>query len=133
MLTTRDAARAGAAVLATAAAFQVALSAGMPWGAAAWGGRYPGRLPTGLRAASAGAALALGSGAAIAVVPGLVDPGVRLRVLQGAAAYLAAGTVLNAVSPSPVERLWSPVNAAGAWLLWQAATGDDAGDPNPAA
>lgn len=120
MITARQAGYAGGVLVGGAALFQVGLAAGAPWGAAAWGGRHPGRLPAGLRGASAVSALLLGSVAATAAVPGLVDAGVRTRVLRGTAAYLAVGTVLNAVSPSPVERWWSPVNAVGAVLLWRA-------------
>jgi hypothetical protein len=56
---------------------------------------------------------------------GAVLAGTRMRLLRGTAVYLALGTLLNAVSRSPVERVWSPVNAAGAVLLWQAAQPSD--------
>ena len=121
MLTARDAGRAGGAVLGGAALFQLGLAAGAPWGAGAWGGGHPGRLPAGLRVASAVSSLVLGSVATIAASPELVDTKTRTRVLRGAAAYLAVGTVVNVVSRSPVERVWSPVNAVGALLLLRAA------------
>ncbi|WP_432536980.1 hypothetical protein [Kineococcus arenarius] len=102
------------------AAFQVALAAGAPWGAAAWGGANPGVLPPGLRAASAGSAAVY---ALLAVTAGsaLVPPRARRRVLTGAAGVTALGTALNLASPSLVERaLWTPVAAALTVLLWRA-------------
>ncbi|WP_432494595.1 hypothetical protein [Kineococcus gypseus] len=102
------------------AAFQLALAAGAPWGAAAWGGANPGVLPAGLRAASAASAAAYGL---LAVTAGtaLVPARARRRVLTGAGALMVVGTALNLASPSPVERaLWTPVAAALAVLLLRA-------------
>ena len=120
MITAQAAGRAGGALLAGVALFQLGLAAGAPWGAAAWGGARPGRLPAGLRAASGASAVLIGGIAATAAVPELVPSGTRARVLRGAAIYLALGVPLNAVSRSPVERVWAPVNACGAMLLWRA-------------
>jgi hypothetical protein len=121
VLTARDTGRAAGALLAGVALFQVGLAAGAPWGSAAWGGSHPGRLPGRLRVASAASAVLIGSVAAIAAAPGLVGAGTRTRVLRAAAIYLAVGTPLNAVSRSPVERVWAPINAVGAAVLWRAA------------
>ncbi|WP_432483013.1 hypothetical protein [Kineococcus esterisolvens] len=88
-------------------------------GAAAWGGANPGALPPGLRAASAGSAVAY---ALLAVTAGsaLVPPRARRRVLTGAACVTALGTVMNLASPSLPERvLWTPVAAALTVLLWR--------------
>jgi hypothetical protein len=123
VITTESAGRAAGGLLAATAAFQVGLAAGAPWGAAAWGGSHPGQLPTGQRVASAASAALLGTVATVAAAPGLVENPVRTRVLRGAAVYLALGTAANAASRSPVERVWSPVNAVGAVLLWRAAQG----------
>ena len=112
--------RGAAVVLGGAALFQVGLAAGAPWGAAAWGGRRQGTLPAGLRAASAGSAVVLGAIAALAASPDLAHPVLRTRILRGSAAYLAIGALANAASRSPVERVWAPVNAVGAVLLWRA-------------
>ena len=46
-----------AVLLSGMAGFQIALAAGAPWGAAAWGGASPGVLPRGLRVSSAGSGL----------------------------------------------------------------------------
>lgn len=111
---------AAAALLAVTAAFQVALAAGAPWGAAAWGGAHPGVLPAGLRAASAATLVVYGPLAAVAVGrPG--RPATRRRVLRGASGLMVLGTVMNAASPSTVEKVWVPVTAALAVLLWRAA------------
>ena len=104
-----------ATLLGVISLFQIALAAGAPWGAASWGGRHPGRLPTGYRIGSA--------------VAGLLFYPVVAWVVLGAAGLLgddavgsggAAGlwvfaglfglsTVVNLISPSKVERIWAPV------------------------
>jgi predicted MFS family arabinose efflux permease len=120
-----SAARAAAALIGSTAVFQVTLAAGAPWGAAAWGGRHPGVLPTRLRRASAVSALALGSLAVAVGSPDLLDPTVRRRVLLSAVGYFALGTAMNAASPSPVERaIWTPVAGTTAGLLWRATPRD---------
>jgi hypothetical protein len=111
---------AAVALAGVVAAFQGALAAGAPWGAAAWGGANPGVLPAGLRAASAGSALLY---VLLAVTTGsaLVPARPRRRILTVATGLMAVGTVLNLVSPSVVERvIWTPVAAALAVLLWLA-------------
>ncbi len=99
-------------------AFQLALALGAPWGAAAWGGRNPGVLPTGLRVASAFvgvvvypliALVILAAGGAIA------DdwlPIGRTVVMWILAAFFVLGTVVNAISRSPIERIWAAVSLA---------------------
>lgn len=99
--------------------FQIALAAGAPWGSAAWGGGHPGVLPTGLRLASAGA----GAFWLIAAL-GLSRPGLPTSVvgawgIRALAAFAGASVVLNAVSASPPERLWSPVSLVLAVACWQ--------------
>ena len=104
--------------LGTFAVLQSALAAGAPIGRAAYGGRHEGRLPTGLRATSAVAALGYAAGA-VALLRDSKRPGVRRRVLTGLAFAMGAGTVANAVSPSPPERVWSPVCAVVAIASWR--------------
>ncbi len=101
-------------------AFQAALALGVPWGAAAWGGRHPGVLPRHLRSASAVAAPVVGGLAAVAAGGLLGDRG-RRRVLLGVAGYAGLGVVVNAASPSVAERaVWTPMCALGAALAVQA-------------
>ncbi len=100
--------------------FQVALAAGAPWGAAAWGGANAGVLQVGLRVASGVSALVWAGVAAVSVGRVLGSVG-RRRLLLGVAAYSTLGIALNAASPSQTERaVWVPLTAVGAGLAWMA-------------
>jgi hypothetical protein len=101
------------ALLALAAAFQVGLAAGAPWGAAAYGGRAvtdDGTLPRGYRLGSGVAALVLVGAiwvvlaAAGAVGRGLVSAGLLTVVLWGLAALFGLNTLGNARGRHAVER-----------------------------
>ncbi len=105
---------AAAVLFVALAVFQVALAGGMPWGKAAWGGGQA-ELGVGLRVAS-GVQAALASGFALVV---LRRAGYRIwsplpwrwhpAAVWVLAAYMAIGTLLNAISRSPVERaIWTP-------------------------
>ncbi len=102
-------------------AFQVALASGAPWGAAAWGGAHSGVLPDRLRLASGVSALAFVGVAAIAARhprPGRCG---RRWALLGMGVYLGFGVVLNAISPSLIERaIWVPLTALGSLLAFKA-------------
>jgi hypothetical protein len=111
--------RRGAALVYVAASagvmlFQVALAAGMPWGAYAMGGAFPGRLPIALRlAALVQAVLIAGMVVVILSRAGLVPAG-RSGVARWLAwvvvAVAALGFVLNLITPSTGERaIWAPV------------------------
>ncbi len=95
-------------------AFQVLLALGVPWGAYAMGGTYPGRLPPAMRVVAAAQALVLG---VLAIVV-LSRAGVTARELTAGYPWLiwvvvaitALSVVVNAASRSPGERkLWVPV------------------------
>ncbi len=105
-------------LLAGVGTFQAALVAGAPWGAAAWGGQAPGVLPTSLRVASAVAVLVYSGLAAIVATDGLGTTA-RRRLLSGASLLMVLGTVGNLATQSPVERLWAPVAATLAVMLWR--------------
>ena len=116
-MSAQAAAWAHAGFTAFVIAFQLALAAGAPWGRAAMGGRFPGRLPPPMRVASVVQATIL------AGLSGLVlaraGPGVWVAVAIG---FVAA--VLNLITPSRVERaIWGPV-AVGllATSVWVALT-----------
>jgi hypothetical protein len=100
--------------------FQIGLSLGAPWGSAAWGGQHPGRLPGRLRIASVAAVLILAFLAwLLAARAGLVSaspvPESWLAPATWVATgYFALGTIVNLISRSPVERVWSPVSLATA-------------------
>jgi hypothetical protein len=110
--------RVAVSLLAGVGAFELALAAGAPWGAAAWGGQSPGVLPTSLRVASAAAVLVYG-GLAVLVATDRVGWMWRARLLTAASLLIALGTVGNLASQSPVERVWAPVAATLAVMLWR--------------
>lgn len=105
-------------ILAGMGTFQLALVAGAPWGAAAWGGQATGVLPDSLRVASA-ANVVVYLGLAATVTTTRLGLMVRRRLLTGASLIMVLGTVMNLATRSPVERLWAPVAAALAVLLWR--------------
>lgn len=104
----------GAALLGVVMAFQLALAAGAPWGAASWGGQYEGVLPPTMRVSSLIAGLVVYPLLIVVVLSagGVVDlawpnPGpTTMWVLAG---FLGLGGLMNLVSRSKVERLWAPV------------------------
>jgi hypothetical protein len=112
--------RAAAALLTLTAAFEVGLALGAPWGAAAWGGTHPGVLPAGLRLVSA-ASLAIYLPLTAIAAGWLGGPALRRRVLRVASGLMLVGVLANSASPSMVEKVWVPVTAALAVLLWRAA------------
>ena len=111
---------AAVALICSVILFQIGLVLGAPWGAAAWGGQNPGRLPTRLRSASAVAVVVLLFLAwLIAAAAGLVSVSPLPAMWLGpatwvAAAYFTLGAIVNLVSRSPIERFWAPVALAAA-------------------
>lgn len=98
-------------------AFQVALVAGAPWGRLTMGGRFPGRLPRGMRSVAAFSALLLVAFAVmVAGRAGLALPGTSLVAPWSVwivVGYAVLGVVANAATPSRGERaLWLPVTLA---------------------
>jgi hypothetical protein len=110
--------RVALALLGGVTTFQLALVAGAPWGAAALGGQTPGVLPPSLRVVSAISVLVYGGLAAL-VVTDRLGRTARTRLLTGASVLIGLGAVANLVSQSPVERLWAPVAATLAVMLWR--------------
>lgn len=110
--------RTALTLLAGLSAFQLALVAGAPWGAAAWAGQAPGVLPTSLRVASAVSVLVY-SGLAAIVATDRLGSSARRRVLTAASLLMVLGTVANLATQSPLERLWAPVAATLAVMLWR--------------
>ena len=92
--------------------FQLALAGGAAWGAASWGGRHSGVLPTHLRVASLVAGAVIYPLVIITVLDGadLLDLGwpnpgpLTMWVIAG---FFGLGTLMNLVSPSRIERLWA--------------------------
>ena len=103
-----------ASLLGLIALFQIALAAGVPWGAASWGGRHPGRLPTGYRVGSAVAGLFFYPAVAVYILysAGVLGDGTSIGGVAGLwvlAGIFGLSTVINLISPSKVERIWAPV------------------------
>jgi len=103
-----------AVVVIGAAAFQVGLAAGAPWGEFAMGGRFPGTFPVPLRVSAAVQGVVLiGLGAIVLARAGLAFDawGASARTLVwGVVAFCVASLVLNSITPSRKERLvWAPV------------------------
>jgi hypothetical protein len=102
-------------LLALLTLFQAGLALGAPWGEIAWGGRNPGVLPSSLRIASGVAAVVIYPLVIVLVLAGagVIDdnwvPIDTTVVMWALAALLAVGAVMNAISRSPRERLWTPV------------------------
>jgi hypothetical protein len=95
-------------------AFQIAMAAGLPWGAYAMGGAYPGAFPPALRVAALVQAALL----ALCALVVLARAGVALTSWASASrtaiwfvvALSAISFVLNTITPSGSERaIWAPV------------------------
>jgi len=93
--------------------FQGCLAAGVPWGEASMGGRYPGKYPPKMRVVAIINILILLFIAAIVLAEAdLLLP--QLKSISGFAIWVIAGffvigTVLNTITPSKIERIWAPV------------------------
>jgi hypothetical protein len=102
-------------LLAVLMLFQLALAVGAPWGAAAYGGGFPGVMPKGMRINS----LVFGALIYPVIISYVLDaggvrgagwlPGTRSVVMWIMAAFFALGTVANFASRSKIERIWGPV------------------------
>lgn len=110
-----------AVLLLAVVAFQFALAAGAPWGAATQGGMNEGVLPDALRIGNVITAVIYALLAAIAGTS-FATATLRRRVLYVAAGAMVLATLLNIASTSFVERIiWAPVTIALLITLWQAA------------
>jgi hypothetical protein len=102
-----------ACLLGVVVIFQLALAAGAPWGAAAYGGRAAqddGRLPTRYRVASAGTALVLTGALWLVLAAGaVISPTLLSQNILGVGVWVLVGlfslnTVGNLAGRHPVER-----------------------------
>jgi hypothetical protein len=114
---TRLAAQGFVALSAIVVAFQCALAAGAPWGELTLGGRWRGVLPAHMRVAVVISALVNAAAAAlVASCAGLTLSAWRStaqRLVGLITTFYAIGIVMNAITPSPRERmLWLPVTIA---------------------
>lgn len=94
-------------------AFQTALAAGVPWGAFAMGGAYPGQFPPALRiAALIQAALLAGMAAIVLARAELILPRWKRAsrwLVWFVVVFAALSLFLNLITPSADERaIWAP-------------------------
>jgi hypothetical protein len=99
---------------ALVAAFQLALALGAPWGEYAMGGRFRGTYPPAMRVAAVAQMVQIGLLCAIVLMrAGFILKSWRQRwgwLAWTVVFFLAAGVVLNLITPSLMERLiWAPV------------------------
>ncbi len=95
--------------------FQLALALGAPWGEYALGGRFPGKLPPGLRVATLIQILVLLFFAVIVLSWSGLAFSAFYSFSRGAiwfvVGFFVLGSILNLITPSKGERLlWAPVN-----------------------
>lgn len=102
--------------IALSTVLQISLALGAPAGAAAWGGNYPGVLPTRLRVASGFVGVifypvvflfVLDAGGVVET--GLADGSYAKWFLWILAGLFVFGALANFASKSKVERFWGPV------------------------
>ena len=93
--------------------FQACLAAGVPWGEASMGGKYPGKYPPKMRKIAIINILIFGVIAVIVLSrAGLILPqlaGISRIAIWFIVVYFIIATVLNSITPSKIERIWAPV------------------------
>ena len=93
--------------------FQGCLAAGVPWGQASMGGKYPGKYPPRMRVVAVINMLVLSFITAIVLSDAdLMFPQLKLISSIGIwviVVFFIIGTILNTITPSKIERIWAPV------------------------
>jgi hypothetical protein len=93
--------------------FQGCLAAGVPWGEASMGGRYPGKYPTKMRIVAVLSIILLGFFATIVLSEAdLWFPQFKPISSIGiwfVVAFFIIGTIMNTITQSKIERIWAPV------------------------
>ena len=93
--------------------FQRCLAAGLPWGKASMGGKYPGKYPPTMRVVAALNMLILAFMAAVVLSEAnlmfpqlnkISEIGIWVIIV-----FFAIGTIMNTITPSKIERIWAPV------------------------
>jgi len=93
--------------------FQACLAAGLPWGAASMGGKFPGKYPPKMRVVAVANIFVLVLISLIVLVRAeMILPQLfsfsRIAIWF-VVAFSAIGTILNTITPSKIERIWAPV------------------------
>jgi hypothetical protein len=114
MSITRTAAIVYAVISFFVVAFQLALAAGVPWGAYAMGGAFPGQFPPALRlAAIVQAAILAGLAAIVLSRAGLILPRwsrASSWLIWVVVIFSIISLILNLLTPSAGERaIWAPI------------------------
>ncbi len=94
--------------------FQGCLAAGVPWGEASMGGRYPGKYPPKMRIVAVMNMLILGFIAAVV----LSEANLMFHQLNPISSigiwvivvFFIIGTIMNTITRSKIERIWAPVS-----------------------
>ncbi len=93
--------------------FQACLIAGLPWGAASMGGKFPGKYPPKLRVvALLNIIIFLFITAIVLSKADIILPLLKpfsQKAIWGVVIFSAAGMVMNTITPSRIERIWAPV------------------------
>lgn len=93
--------------------FQGCLAAGMAWGEASMGGKFPGKYPPKMRVIAIINMIILTFVAAIVLSHAdLILPQLKSISKTGiwfVVVFFGIGTVLNTITPSKIERIWAPV------------------------
>lgn len=101
--------------------FQISLAFGAPFGKVAWGGQHDAALPQKLRISSAiSAVFLLFIISVILSFTGsisLYTSSFEMVFLWFTAIYFGIGIIMNAISRSKIERIWSPYSAVLCVLL----------------
>ncbi|WNB17970.1 hypothetical protein [Marivirga arenosa] len=93
--------------------FQGCLAAGVPWGKASMGGKYPGKYPLKMRFVAILNMLILAFMSAIVLSEAnLLFPQLNSISSIGIwpiVIFFIFGTIMNTITPSKIERIWAPV------------------------
>jgi membrane-associated HD superfamily phosphohydrolase len=93
--------------------FQICLAAGLPWGAASMGGKFPGKYPTKMRLVAIINIVILSLIAIIVLSrAGLILPKLlpfSKMTIWVVVLFYIAGTIMNTITPSKIERVWAPI------------------------
>jgi len=93
--------------------FQGCLAAGLPWGKASMGGKYPGKYPPKMRMVAVINMILLSFIATIVLSEaGLMF--LQLKTISSIGIWFVVvfffiGTIMNSITPSKIERIWAPV------------------------
>lgn len=93
--------------------FQGLLAAGVPWGAASMGGKFPGKYPPKMRVvATTNILLLIFLNLIVLTRAGIVFPDLLSISRAGiwfVVSFCTIGTIVNLITPSKIERIWLPV------------------------